>query len=1010
MLHSAGVHAIAQRVGDFELAVDAPWRMEPRVTDPVVCDDTIADCETGTSYRFGEIPIIVSIHDADLPDSDDKRLLQKLIELGQSGQSIGSLALELVKDTVPVATGSPIAIFADLIDGGLIDSDLLEQYPTTKLTGFVSLTVSERRGDVYEPRRVFHIDDLHEVERTVGFWRWSAEQTGPEATGAPPPRPTHQLCRAWDGDDCRSLAALAGTSEWHATAFYQPAFRNRPGRDVRLKVDLKLIAQVNGELKPKTYTQYLSVHLGEAPLPKFDDRWVYGDLHYHSQGTNNDGESAYAYRGALHAMSALGLGFAFATDHASNSRQIVSARPKLSREFVAPVFRGLRDLSPDRFAFGTELLNGARGANREVISHPRQKSVKGPLGIDAGLVAPQLFLGAEVDVIPEFEAGKPAGYDFFGACGGLPAFVKALHQATSFYSEYVCEDMLDATTDGRQLIRDPQGPADGKLVSSSFYARQHLLHLPDNPNRTNAFIPSNTSKYGGATRRLGEVLDLEFDQRGKGYAFLAHPLGRSSGKDIGRLGPDLVPFTEAQLRDAFASPYVLGLQLWNENGQRHSSINDGDAKDYLGELIPVNDLDGWTHAKQKYGLARETGTKVWDRMLLWGIDTQTSANLSWLTPGEPRRVFMAGGSDAHGDLNYRREGYFTGTTKITDTALGTPRNLVFAGHPEGEVITGAAGVARPLSQPQVVDALRSGNYAVTDGPALRIAYDVNRNGIIDDEDAQMGSSTVQNHQCSFPLLVEWKSTPEFGRVEKIDVYAGVSAEAVDEGFVYQPWRAPFGRDDADPGDIGGSSAWVDAKTGKRYVRTPDRQYWYDPTEKSLAIDVSSSEGFQGRRLIRLNPGNFPVGTARPICNAATNSTVNFQKKPSVGSVLTSGKMHGTPLSVRLPAPILRPQGGGGSIGEPRPILPLPPRCEKEGRFEDVTVPERLFIRAVATNQIAPGTVQDCTPSVSPPQGDTRPQCIRRRAYSNPLWINLQPAALGRQCFQGGQTLKKFAIR
>ncbi|MEA3276475.1 MAG: hypothetical protein U9Q81_14545, partial [Pseudomonadota bacterium] len=603
--------------------------------------------------------------------------------------------------------------------------------------------------------------------------------------------------------------------------------------------------------------------------------------------------------------------FAFATDHASNSQQIVSAQPKLSRELVAPVFRGLRDLSPDRFAFGIELLNGPRGANREVISYPRRASAEGPLGIDAGLVAPQLFLGAEVDVIPEFEAGELAGYDYLGACGAFPPVIKALHQATPFYSEYVCEDMLDATSDGRQLIRDPQGPADGKLVSSGFYGRQHLLHLPDDPNRTNAFIPSNTSKYGGATRRLGEMLDLEFDQRGKGYTFLAHPVARSSGKGIGRLGPDLVPYTEAQLRDAFASPYVLGLQIWNGNGQQHSSMNDGDAKDYLGELVPVNDLAGWRHGKQKHGRATEDGARVWDRMLLWGIDAQTTANLPWLVPGAPRRVFMAGGSDAHGDLNYRREGAFVGTESINDTAMGTPRNLVFAGRPEGEVIAGTGGTAKPLSQAQIVAALRSGNFAVTDGPALRIAYDVNRNGIIDDDDADMGSSTVQKSQCSFPLLVEWKSTPEFGRVEHVDVYLGVSADGIDEGFVYQPWRAPFGRDDIEPSDIGGSSVWVDSTTGKRYVRTPDQQYWYDPTEETLAIDVSPSEGFEGRRLLRIDPADFPVGTARPICNAATASATPFLARTSVTTALTRGTLRTKPVAASQSTRILRPQGDGG---------------------------------------------------------------------------------------------------
>src|SRR5262249_8622649 len=68
-------------------------------------------------------------------------------------------------------------------------------------------------------------------------------------------------------------------------------------------------------------TTSLSVRLGDA-LPRFDEGWVYGDLHYHSQGTDNEGESAYSYRSTIQAMRAMGLDFIFATDHASDSGQV----------------------------------------------------------------------------------------------------------------------------------------------------------------------------------------------------------------------------------------------------------------------------------------------------------------------------------------------------------------------------------------------------------------------------------------------------------------------------------------------------------------------------------------------------------------------------------------------------------------------------------------------------------------------------------------------------------------
>ena len=80
------------------------------------------------------------------------------------------------------------------------------------------------------------------------------------------------------------------------------------------------------------------------------------------------------------------------------------------------------------------------------------------------------------------------------------------------------------------------------------------------------------------------------------------------------------------------------------------------------------------------------GAYDWDMLNLRGLDFEHNTELTWLQPGEPRRMFMGGGSDAHGDLNYRRAGYFLGTDDSNDTAIGKPRNLVFVGNPEGPVI------------------------------------------------------------------------------------------------------------------------------------------------------------------------------------------------------------------------------------------------------------------------------------------------------------------------------------
>jgi hypothetical protein len=141
--------------------------------------------------------------------------------------------------------------------------------------------------------------------------------------------------------------------------------------------------------RPDSYfiTNRLSIHLGEAPLPKFDDGYVYGDLHYHSQGTDNEGESAYALRPTLQAMRAMGLDFLFATDHASDSGQVTDIDeifindlhlPSWTPDFIADYAKRLaasqavgaqtrtnaaRDTNPQRFRTLRAWLNDPGGAN-----------------------------------------------------------------------------------------------------------------------------------------------------------------------------------------------------------------------------------------------------------------------------------------------------------------------------------------------------------------------------------------------------------------------------------------------------------------------------------------------------------------------------------------------------------------------------------------------------------------------------------------------------------------------
>jgi hypothetical protein len=219
----------------------------------------------------------------------------------------------------------------------------------------------------------------------------------------------------------------------------------------------------------------------------------------------------------------------------------------------------------------------------------------------------------------------------------------------------------------------------------------------------------------------------------------------------------------------------------------------------------------------------------------WGLDPTRTSELSWLAPGEPRRFFMAGGSDAHGDLNYRRAGYYQGTTEITDAAIGSPRNLVQVDRAAAVAVAGGENPPVVYRHETVVQALASGNFAVTDGPAFRMVIDRNQNGGLDSEDTPMGGILHLYGEETLPLLVEWKSTPEFGAVAMIDLYVGVQGGAYER--TYAPYRHGTRGLGISPGLPSSLSGYMEG--GLNYVLLDDG-YWHVTRTATTSLRISGS--------------------------------------------------------------------------------------------------------------------------------------------------------------------------
>jgi hypothetical protein len=933
----SSTQAVASVMGGADLDIDAPWRLEPIGADV-----------DALSNIYPPIPIVVSVSDASMQDDPETK-----IPFGKfCGVNVHEYWADGQQHVDPLAPQS---------------EDVVYWHLDTWIPANSSL--------------------VREIERS-DKWPYSSDVAA-----------NHRVCRQWKGESCAQNLDVGSTAEWHATVAYKPQQMAsggtraswlvpvRNGDDVVITVTAKF-ARAGGTCDTNTlgFSDTLSVHLGEA-LPRFSDsNWVYGDVHYHGQGTDNEGENGYAYRPTLQAMRAMGLDFLFATDHASDSGQVTDLDPifidqlpdvpwplnyvedwaaetvndKLKGFDILSTVEAARDMNTQRWqAMRTWLNDTPESANADVVR-----------AMDGGRFAPRMFVGGEVDIVPEISTterntgllayGNGHFYDWRSACWSIPDALLTLGKYTTADT---CPngpqaDLTDVASEGgRYLVKDIDG------LLERWYARQHMVYLPTDGTNVNGFVSSRTTTYGGGSQRLKDLLTPTYwnTMIGKGYGFLAHPVSATSGSDPSRLGPDMIPYSDVQLRTAFESPAMLGLELWNEDS-RVETTPGAYAFPYSGFVYQdtvTRPYEKWygMQPKDEYRDLHD-GLFQWDKMLQWGLRPSQTASLSWLPPGSPRRVFMSGGSDAHGDWNYRRVGSITGTSAIVDTAIGKPRNLVNVHGAGAESALDASGVGVPqLGQKQVTDALASGEFSITDGPALRIAIDNNNNGLIDAGDTPMGGIGNWNSTSTVPIVVEWKSTTEFNPVTSIDLYVGVASSGTDLSLVYAPvLPAPYHGVHSvgtptgalDPTNFKDVAGGAHHRLFDNYMADASGLLHITPQSSDYVFGGSP---YWGRRKIVLSAASFPVGkvTTTPgpeVCrpNAYCNKP-GFEDRCDY--ICTDGPSTYT--------------------------------------FDSMGTPDRMYVRAFARTQVLAGCGQD-PPSAATLDAGRRGKCTERLAFTNPVWI------------------------
>ncbi len=240
------------------------------------------------------------------------------------------------------------------------------------------------------------------------------------------------------------------------------------------------------------------------------------------------------------------------------------------------------------------------------------------------------------------------------------------------------------------------------------FGEQSLLITETN---CNPFIGIETA---ACTHTLQEALQ-EINTAG-GFSYLAHPVEHLESDGIlygigGAVNYGPIHRDGYQQLDYDLSGYT-GLQIWNGNSER---------------------------SKAK----RDEGVNIWRGQMLKHL-------------GSDRRIYVEGGSDAHGDFNY----YRGAAGNEMDNAFGRVRTCC---------------QASSLTKDNLYDALRNGHCFMSDGPALDFTVE----GV---DVAGLGETAVVDSGDAAVVTIRWNSTSEFGSVSQVRLCKGRSGMADEDCY------------------------------------------------------------------------------------------------------------------------------------------------------------------------------------------------------------------------------------
>lgn len=228
---------------------------------------------------------------------------------------------------------------------------------------------------------------------------------------------------------------------------------------------------------------------------------------------------------------------------------------------------------------------------------------------------------------------------------------------------------------------------------------------------------------------------------GAGFMYAAHPLS-DLGAEWGGIDWTVngALWGDEDYDAALGYDAFRGLEAFNTRPTLYSS----DQND------PWSDFDSGNTPSNPYPNELLAGVALWDQYL--------RASLSPV-----RKIFLAGGSDAHGDFNY--SSYLSLNSYATDNAIGKVQTVVH--------VPGSYGQGDLPPTADIMAAYRAGRSVVTDGPFLEMGIDANDDGDFDDEgDVGIGGDASGSAALVWPLTVRWASTADFGEIVSVKLLAG----------------------------------------------------------------------------------------------------------------------------------------------------------------------------------------------------------------------------------------------